>query len=47
MLTIKCSDFLGGDALVSCGMVEALLKVINWHSTETEHITVSKLLTFS
>lgn len=29
----------GGDALVSCGMVEALLKVINWHSTETEHIT--------
>ncbi|KAG8199864.1 hypothetical protein JTE90_015857 [Oedothorax gibbosus] len=29
----------GGDALVSCGMMEALLKVINWHSTETEHIT--------
>nr|XP_042906094.1 E3 ubiquitin-protein ligase HUWE1 [Parasteatoda tepidariorum] len=29
----------GGDALVSCGMMEALLKVINWQSTETEHIT--------
>ncbi|XP_035214633.1 E3 ubiquitin-protein ligase HUWE1-like [Stegodyphus dumicola] len=29
----------GGEALVSCGMMESLLKVINWHSTESEHIT--------
>ncbi|XP_067140217.1 E3 ubiquitin-protein ligase HUWE1 isoform X2 [Centruroides vittatus] len=29
----------GGEALVSCGMMEALLKVINWHGTEPEHIT--------
>ncbi|XP_054708625.1 E3 ubiquitin-protein ligase HUWE1-like [Uloborus diversus] len=29
----------GGEALVSCGMMESLLKVINWYSTETEHIT--------
>lgn len=29
----------GGEALVSCGMMEALLKVINWHGTESEHIT--------
>ncbi|XP_076304373.1 LOW QUALITY PROTEIN: HECT, UBA and WWE domain containing E3 ubiquitin protein ligase 1 [Tachypleus tridentatus] len=29
----------GGEALVACGMMEALLKVINWHGTESEHIT--------
>lgn len=29
----------GGEALVSCGMVESLLKVIGWHGTEPEHIT--------
>ncbi|XP_066587993.1 E3 ubiquitin-protein ligase HUWE1 isoform X2 [Prorops nasuta] len=29
----------GGDALVSCGMLESLLKVINWPGSELEHIT--------
>lgn len=29
----------GGDALVSCGMMESLLKVIQWPSTELDHIT--------
>uniref|UniRef100_A0A4D5RDW1 Putative e3 ubiquitin-protein ligase huwe1 isoform x3 n=1 Tax=Ixodes scapularis TaxID=6945 RepID=A0A4D5RDW1_IXOSC len=29
----------GGEALVSCGMVESLLKVIGWHGTEPEHVT--------
>ncbi|KAG1653506.1 E3 ubiquitin-protein ligase HUWE1 [Nymphon striatum] len=29
----------GGEALVSCGMMESLLKVVNWRSTEPEHIT--------
>lgn len=31
---------VGGDALVSCGMMESLLQVINWHGVELEHITV-------
>lgn len=31
----------GGEALVSCGMMESLLQVINWHGVELEHITVS------
>lgn len=31
----------GGEALVSCGMMESLLQVINWHGEELEHITVS------
>jgi E3 ubiquitin-protein ligase HUWE1 len=31
----------GGEALVSCGMMESLLRVINWPGTELEHITVS------
>lgn len=30
----------GGEALVSCGMMESLLQVINWHGMELEHITV-------
>ena len=30
----------GGEALVQCGMMESLLKVINWKGTESEHITV-------
>lgn len=30
----------GGEALVSCGMMESLLKVINWPGSELEHITV-------
>ncbi|XP_058791372.1 E3 ubiquitin-protein ligase HUWE1 isoform X2 [Phymastichus coffea] len=29
----------GGEALVSCGMMESLLKVINWPGRELEHIT--------
>lgn len=29
----------GGEALVSCGMLESLLKVIQWPSTELDHIT--------
>lgn len=29
----------GGEALVSCGMMECLLRVINWPGTELEHIT--------
>ncbi|RZB39554.1 DUF913, HECT, DUF908 and/or WWE domain containing protein [Asbolus verrucosus] len=29
----------GGEALVSCGMMESLLQVINWHGVELEHIT--------
>jgi E3 ubiquitin-protein ligase HUWE1 len=31
----------GGEALVSCGMMESLLRVINWPGTELEHVTVS------
>lgn len=31
----------GGEALVSCGMMESLLQVINWYGVELEHITVS------
>ncbi|XP_046372246.1 E3 ubiquitin-protein ligase HUWE1-like isoform X1 [Haliotis rufescens] len=31
----------GVEALVSCGMMEALLKVINWYGEGQEHITVS------
>ena len=39
----SCSCMLtGGEALVSCGMMESLLKVINWLSEGQEHITVSK-----
>lgn len=29
----------GGDALVACGMMESLLKVISWTGSEVEHIT--------
>lgn len=29
----------GGEALVSCGMMESLLKIISWSGTELEHIT--------
>lgn len=29
----------GGEALVSCGMMESLLKIIGWTGTELEHIT--------
>lgn len=30
----------GVEALVSCGMMESLLKVINWYGDGQEHITV-------
>ena len=30
----------GGEALVSCGMMEALLKIVNWYGEGQEHITV-------
>lgn len=29
----------GGESLVSCGMIESLLKVISWNGTDPEHIT--------
>lgn len=29
----------GGEALVSCGMIESLLKVIGWKGSDPEHIT--------
>ena len=29
----------GGEALVSCGMMESLLSVVNWRGTEPDHIT--------
>lgn len=29
----------GGEALVACGMMESLLRVINWPGKELEHIT--------
>ncbi|XP_053985847.1 E3 ubiquitin-protein ligase HUWE1-like isoform X2 [Hylaeus volcanicus] len=29
----------GGEALISCGMMESLLKIMNWPGTELEHIT--------
>lgn len=35
----------GGEALVSCGMMESLLRVINWPGSELEHITVSDNVT--
>lgn len=31
----------GGEALVSCGMMESLLQVINWQGFELDHINVS------
>lgn len=30
----------GGEALVSCGMMESLLQIINWQGFELDHITV-------
>uniref|UniRef100_A0A1B0DQ42 HECT-type E3 ubiquitin transferase n=1 Tax=Phlebotomus papatasi TaxID=29031 RepID=A0A1B0DQ42_PHLPP len=30
---------VGGESLVACGMMESLLKVINWQGSELEHIT--------
>lgn len=34
----------GGEALVSCGMMESLLQVINWQGFELDHITVKYLI---
>uniref|UniRef100_A0A4D5S055 Putative e3 ubiquitin-protein ligase huwe1 n=1 Tax=Ixodes scapularis TaxID=6945 RepID=A0A4D5S055_IXOSC len=39
LLNHLANDKSGGEALVSCGMVESLLKVIGWHGTEPEHVT--------
>lgn len=36
----------GGEALVSCGMMESLLQVINWQGFELDHITVYHLIIF-
>lgn len=33
--------FIGGEALVSCGLMESLLKVIEWHGEE-DCVTVRK-----
>ncbi len=33
---------VGGEALVSCGMMESLLRVINWYAEGQEHITVGR-----
>ncbi|ODN05630.1 E3 ubiquitin-protein ligase HUWE1 [Orchesella cincta] len=30
---------LGGEALVNCGMLESLLKVVNWETSDVEYIT--------
>ena len=40
---LHCVLLAGGEALVSCGMMESLLKVINWFGEGQEHITVSTL----
>ena len=29
----------GGEALVACGMMESLLRVVSWPGSELEHIT--------
>lgn len=34
----------GGGALVACGMMESMLKVVNWYDTTEENITVKPLL---
>lgn len=31
---------LGGEALVSCGMLESLLKVVTWKARDVDQITV-------
>ena len=36
-------NVVGVEALVSCGMMECLLKVINWIGDSQEHITVSMM----
>lgn len=37
---------LGGEALVNCGMLESLQKVVNWNTVDVEHITVCLHLDF-
>ncbi|UYV80320.1 HUWE1 [Cordylochernes scorpioides] len=37
----------GGEALVACGMMEALLKIIVWHGMEPENITVRLVISLS
>lgn len=44
---MHCEDYVivswsGGEALVSCGIMESLLRVINWFGDDgQDHITVS------
>ena len=38
--TRACCGPSGGEALVSCSMMESLLKVINWFGDGQDHITV-------
>jgi len=39
-VNVDCVVVAGGEALVSCGMMEALLKIVNWYGEGQEHITV-------
>lgn len=36
----------GCEALVSCGMMESLLKIMNWPGSEFEHLTVTFFYNF-
>lgn len=36
----------GGEALVSCGMMESLLSVVSWVGSEPDHITVRNIKAF-
>lgn len=35
---------LGGEALVNCGILESLLKVVNWNTVDVEQITVREII---
>ena len=41
---LYCISFAGGETLGACGMMESLLKVVNWYSDGADHITVSYLI---
>ena len=44
-ITCRFSLYQGGEALVSCGMMESLLKVIKWPGEDEQiHTTVSVVL---
>lgn len=47
MLKLWCICCCAGvEALVSCGMMESLLKVINWYGVGHDHITVRIIAIF-